>query len=150
MIRVFIIILFISNLVKIDAQEINWTSFDDLNDSLRINQKPIMVFVHTTWCKYCKIQENTTFKDSLVVSYLNKNYYNLRLDADTKDSIHFFGKLYIKPQNDYHDLARFLAKEKDDLAFPTTIFLSSQLILERRFQGLITVKELNKKVITFW
>jgi uncharacterized protein YyaL (SSP411 family) len=37
------------------------------------NPKPIVVFVHTSWCKYCKMMENITLKNTEVISILNEN-----------------------------------------------------------------------------
>jgi thiol:disulfide interchange protein len=33
------------------------------------NPKPIVVFVHTSWCKYCKMMENITFKTQKLLAY---------------------------------------------------------------------------------
>lgn len=117
------------------AQEISWTQFEDLNDSLRKHSKPIMIFIHTDWCKYCKMQENTTFKDPEVVDFLNSNFYNLELNAEQKKTITFLGRSYSKPLDDYHELAEFLSSEEKKITFPTTIFLNQHLEVELRKKG---------------
>jgi thiol:disulfide interchange protein len=39
-----------------------WTEFADLNDSLEVKIKPIMIYIGTDWCKYCKLQEKHYFQ----------------------------------------------------------------------------------------
>ena len=135
--RIIISTLFIIVVGFLSAQnQINWTSFDDINDSLRKEAKPVLVFIHTDWCKYCKMQENTTFKDVEVVQELNNFYYCIRLDAEVSDSIFFLGRVYDNSLNSYHELANFLGKINGKLSFPTTVVLDASLQLTERIIGL--------------
>ena len=61
------------------AQTIQWTAFSHLSDSLRAQKKPLMIFIHTDWCKYCKMQENTSFKDPELSEQLNQHFYCIKL-----------------------------------------------------------------------
>lgn len=115
-------------------KNIVWTNFEDLNDSLREEAKPLIIFIHTDWCKYCKMQENTTFKDKKVVDNLNQNYYCLRLNAEAKEDIIFLNKIYQGKPDDYHTLAIYLFGENKP-TFPTIIFFSEELLLKDRFIG---------------
>ena len=94
---ILIFYVFISFLSK--AQEINWVNFEDLPTLSRKEAKPIMVFIHTDWCKYCLMQEQNTFTDSVVVSDLNKNYYCIKLDAESEKTISFLNRKYSKKGN---------------------------------------------------
>ena len=64
-------------------------SFAQVEEMEKEQQKPIFVFVHTSWCKYCKIMENSTFKNPEVIQLLNDNFYFVRLDAENKTPITF-------------------------------------------------------------
>jgi thioredoxin-related protein len=33
------------------------------------NPSPLLFFVHTSWCKYCKMMENITFKTQKLLAY---------------------------------------------------------------------------------
>ncbi len=109
-----------------NAQKSNlWTEFADLNDSLEVKVKPIMIYIGTDWCKYCKLQENTTFKDKKLMLEMSEKYYLLKLNAESKDSIFFMNKNYA-PANQYqkyHELVVYLSQYLDELVFPTTLFL---------------------------
>jgi thiol:disulfide interchange protein len=44
-------------------------SFQEAEKLSAENPKPIVVFVHTSWCKYCKMMENITFKTQKLLAY---------------------------------------------------------------------------------
>ena len=56
--------------------------------------KKMFVDIYTGWCGWCKRLDATTYKDAAVVEYINKNFYPVKLDAETKETITFQGKTY--------------------------------------------------------
>ena len=130
------------------GQNVNWTQFEDLPDSLRKDTRPILIFVHTDWCKYCQMQQATTFKNDSVIELLNNNYYTLKLNAETKEDISFFGRTYAN-KGKTHSLASFIAKKNGIVSFPTTIILSSQqelIVKETAFTDQKTLLKLLKNI----
>ena len=127
------------------GQTLPWTSIAHLGDSLRANPKPLMVFIYTDWCKYCKMQENITFKDSEVIDLLKDNFYCLKIDAEDERTLTFMGRNYGPATGgDFHPLAIMLGKENGKLLFPTTVFYFPNNQLIQRFQGLQGAKDLEK------
>lgn len=110
------------------AQTISWTDFESLGDSLRQTPKPLLIFVKAKWCKYCKMQENSTFKDKKLQKVLNENFYCLKLDAESTKTIKFLNRTYQSSQTAYHQLAEYLAKSKGEVTLPTT------LIFDKKFR----------------
>ena len=53
------------------------------------NPKKVFVDVYTNWCGWCKRMDKTTFKDPVVVQYLNDNFYPVKLNAEQKEDITF-------------------------------------------------------------
>ena len=51
------------------------------------NPKKIFIDVYTDWCGWCKRMDNTTFKDSVMVKFLNDNFYCVKLNAEQKEDI---------------------------------------------------------------
>ena len=87
------------------------------------NPKPIFVFIHTSWCKYCKMMENSTFKNPEVVQLLNDNFYFVSLDAEQKNPILFKNNTFRfqpKGQNTgVHELAEELGTVDGAMTYPT-------------------------------
>lgn len=110
------------------AQQVKWTTFEELPSKMRAEPRPVMIFIHTDWCKFCALQENKTFTDSIVVRILNEKYYAVKLNAEDKKTIIFLGKKYhYKPNgagSGEHELAVLLGKKNGVLSFPTTVLLS--------------------------
>lgn len=87
------------------------------------NPKPIFVFIHTSWCKYCKMMENSTFKNPEVVQLLNEHFYFVSLDAEQKSPILFKNNTFrFKPKGQnagVHELAEELGTVDGAITYPT-------------------------------
>ena len=132
---ILIFFVFLSLLSR--AQEINWVTFEDLTTLSRKEAKPVMVFIHTDWCKYCLMQEQNTFTDSVIVSDLNKNYYCIKLDAESEKTISFLNRKYSKKGNS-HTLSWILGAKNNQLLYPTTVTLSPQFQITNRWVGYLS------------
>lgn len=134
--------------VESQAQTNLWTSFEDLRDSLRKERKPVLVFIHTDWCTYCKMMELRTFSDATVASKLQEKFYCVRLNAEETQPITFLQRTYkFKPtgvKTGVHELAQVLGTEKGKLSYPTTVFFDQNLQLQARMIGALEAKRLDK------
>lgn len=79
--RNFIIILILLSTQLCSAQLIIRT-FEEV-DTLSV-KKPVIIFLHTDWCKYCRVMEETTFKNKEVIEKLNSDYYFVSFDAESR------------------------------------------------------------------
>ena len=106
-------------------QTYQFTQIDSLQ---KIEERPLFIFVHTTWCKYCNAMEQTTFKDKSIIVALNKKYYCIFLDAETKEDIFFNDHLFKYKVTGYkigiHELAEQLTIINGQIAFPTICILN--------------------------
>lgn len=129
-----------------NAQQVKWISFEELAPKMRTEARPILIFIHTDWCKFCALQENKTFADATIAKILNEKYYALKLNAEDKNTITFLGKLYrYKPNgagSGEHELAVMLGKENGLLSFPTTVFISDSWQLLSKKPGFLDQKSL--------
>lgn len=102
-------------------------SFEEAEQLTKTNPKPIVVFVHTSWCKICKMMEQSTFKNSEVINELNTNFYFVPLDAETKRDIWFNEHQFqFKPTGTttgVHELATALATIDGVVSYPTLTVL---------------------------
>lgn len=79
---------------------INWLSLSEADSLYKIQPKPMFIDVYTDWCGWCKRMDATTFQDQSVASYLNANFYPVKLDAEMDDSVVFMGNTYHNTQKD--------------------------------------------------
>lgn len=104
-------------------------SFQEVEQLSKHSPKPIVVFVHTSWCTYCKLMENTTLKNIAVIDDLNTNFYFISFDAETKEAITYNDHtFYFKPNGTntgIHELATALATIDDQVVYPTLTILGT-------------------------
>lgn len=62
------------------SAQINWTSYEKAQQA-GDNARKLFIYFFTEKCGYCRMMENTTFKDAAVVDYLNNNYTPIRVNA---------------------------------------------------------------------
>jgi len=119
--------------------------FEDLEKLEKENPKPIIIFVHTSWCKYCAMMEETTLQDSTVQNLLNEKVYFVSFDAEQKTPIQFLEKKFkYQPHgNDIgvHELAKELATTNGVLNYPTFVFLNQQFEIDFIHPGVIKKEE---------
>lgn len=132
--------------LSVEAQTLRWTSFEHLTDSLRKERRPLLIFIHTDWCKYCKMMEMKTFTDPKVVQALNRRFYCLDLNAEEAHTLTFLNKKYAFKYSGVNtgvqELAEVLGTEKGKLSYPTTVFFDQNLQLQSRMIGLLDAKQL--------
>ncbi len=74
--------------------EIKWMTLQEAEAAMKKKPKKLFVDIYTGWCGWCKRLDATTYKDPAVVEYINKNFYSVKLDAETKETITYQGKSY--------------------------------------------------------
>lgn len=136
--KTLVLLVLLCSGLQLHAQTVQWTAFADLPDSLRRAPKPVLLFIHTDWCKYCALQDHNTFQNKQVSEKINGNFYALRLNAESRDALTFLNRSYEGAQDGYHELAEMLAKKDGQVIFPTTILLSEKLQLRERWSGFVS------------
>ncbi|NNE14548.1 MAG: thioredoxin family protein [Saprospiraceae bacterium] len=115
---------------KIDTQNtepLRITQFKDLDSLLIEEPKPIAIFIHTDWCKYCKNMAQTTFKNQAVINTLNENFYFISFNGESKDDIEFNNQTYkYQPSgrsSGIHKLAIEIGMVDGEVSYPTFVVL---------------------------
>lgn len=102
--------------------------FSQLDSLQKIENRNVIIFIHTDWCNYCQMMKNTTYKDERVIQELNDKYYFVDLNAEEKSVIRFGGRLYkFKPSGantGIHELAEQLATINHRVTYPTICILN--------------------------
>ncbi len=110
--------------------QLNTHQFEDLDSLQHANNKLVVVFIHTDWCKYCAMMEHTTFENKRVTAMLNNDYYFIDLNAEEKKTIHYSGfEFNYKPSGNntgIHELAEQLGTIDNKISYPTLCFLNAK------------------------
>lgn len=108
--------------------EVKWLDFNNAVELNSKHPKKIFIDVYTGWCGWCKRMDATTYTDPEVIKYLNKNYYAVRLDAETNETFYFNGHEFRKSnpgeKGSTNELASSLLDGK--LLYPTTIYFDEK------------------------
>lgn len=149
--KIFFIVLIFFWAMPSGFAQLKTYSFEEVEKLTKENPRPIVIFIHTSWCKYCKMMENSTFKNKDIITLLNDNFYFISLDAEIKNNITFNGHTFkFKPtgQNTgIHELATALATMDSEVVYPTITILATDfsiLFQKHSFmnaKGLIAILE---------
>tara|TARA_B100000767_G_scaffold257460_1_gene265351 strand:+ start:889 stop:1404 length:516 start_codon:yes stop_codon:yes gene_type:complete len=135
---------------QLHAQKVNWLSFEDAISLNKENPRPILIDIYTDWCGYCKKMDLYTFSNKTISSYINENFYAVKLNGEGKKNITFNGhifKFHKEGRRGYHELSAALMNGK--LSYPTTIFLSEKEQLLDRIPGYLDTKIMEKILAYF-
>lgn len=106
----------------VEPSPVEWYTIEEAQQLYEKNPKPILIDVYTDWCKWCKVMMKTTFSDEEIAPYINRNFYAVRFDAESKDTIVFRDTTYVNDGK--HGKAHQLAIKLLDgrLSYPTIVY----------------------------
>ena len=139
---------FHSGNAQTQGQKIHWMSFEEAVAMNKTAPRKLFIDVYTEWCGWCKRMDATTFRDSAVVDYMNRNFYAVKLDAERKDTVIFDNKPFVfKAEYKSHELA--LALLNGQMSYPSFVFLDEKFALLSPLAGFQTVDQLMKALLYF-
>ena len=137
----FILLFFFLISNQIFAQ-LNTHTFEQAEKLSIEKQKPFVIFIHTDWCKICKMMENTTFKNKEIINELNQNFYFISFNAEDKNEIIFNkNKFKFRPKGNnsgIHELAESLSNQ----IYPTITILNSDYTILTQIESFVNAKTL--------
>ena len=121
-------------------------SFEKVDSLMKTHKRPIAIFIHTNWCRYCKNMEKTSLGNKDVVNILNNYYYFISLDAESDRTIHFRGRSFeFEPHGKgvgLHSLAKELGTVNGLIAYPTFVILSPSYEIVFQHSSFINAKSM--------
>jgi thioredoxin-related protein len=117
---------------SINAQEakIHWMTVEEVTEAMKKEPRKVMMDVYTSWCGPCKMMMANTFTNPNLISYVNENFYAVKLDAEHPGPIEYQGTTYNNPtydpnrrgRNGVHELSRALKVN----AYPTIVYFDEK------------------------
>ncbi len=105
---------------------VKWMTLQEAMEKEKTQPKPIIMDFYTDWCGWCKQMMKTTYANPELAQYINTNFYPVKFNAETKDTIEYLGQKYGpvgSGRNATNALAIKLLQGK--LMYPTTMFLNN-------------------------
>ena len=109
-------------------EKIQWISFEKAVELQKDNPKKVLIDMYTDWCHWCKVMDKNTFKHPKVASYINENFYAVKLDGEYKGDIEFDNhtfKFVQSGRRGYHELAAAITNGQ--LSYPTIVFMDEKM-----------------------
>lgn len=115
---------------SLSAQEVTWLSWSEAEVLATTDKNPKKIFVdiYTDWCGWCKKMDKDTFQNAEVATYMEANFYMVKLDGEGKEVIEYKGKTFKfvpSGRNGYHEFAAALMGGR--MSYPTTVFLDEEM-----------------------
>jgi thioredoxin-related protein len=96
---------------------IKWMSYTDGVNESKKTGKPVMIDFYTTWCKYCKLLDDTTYKDPGIVQTVSGSFIAVKVNAEGEDKVMYEGASVTE---------RDLASKYGVTGFPSIWFLDGK------------------------
>lgn len=125
---IFVLFAFSFELIAQEEKGIDFTSqnnWESIIKTASLAGKPVFIDLYTTWCGPCKVMDKEVFVNEKVGYFFNKNFINLKLDAEKNE-----GKLINK-------------KYKVD-AYPSFLFVNTKGELFLKHLGSLDVEDFLK------
>ncbi|HNW74433.1 MAG: DUF255 domain-containing protein [Bacteroidales bacterium] len=109
-------------------EKIQWRTFEEAYKLNKKKPRKIFVDVYTDWCGWCKKMDAETFAQPLIVKYMNQNFYNVKLNAERKDTVVLDGVKFVNPNPSASRSTHQLANEmlRGQMSYPSYAFLNEK------------------------
>jgi thioredoxin-related protein len=131
--------LVFSSALFAQTSKVNWMTIEEATAAQKKEPRKILIDVYTTWCGPCKMMDSNTFTNADVVSFINKNFYAVKFNAESGTDVQFKGTTYKNPsfdpnargRNGVHEFSRALRVS----AYPTIVYLDEKLEMIAPIKG---------------
>ena len=123
------------------TDKLKWMTLKEAQQAMIHQKKPILIDLYTDWCGWCKVMDKKTYTNPKVIAYLQENFYPVKLNAETRETLNWNQKDYhFNSADKTNDFAVFLTYGR--LSYPTTVILPLNSNEPQPVPGYLEPKEL--------
>jgi len=126
---------------------VQWLSFEQLEEALKTNSKHVFIDFYADWCGPCLRMQKEVFTDPKIVNKLNNDYYAVKMNVETTDTVNFGGQVFVndrrKRRNPIHQIPLLMAMQKNKpFLLPALVFMDEDFKAEARYFQYLNVERL--------
>ena len=112
--------------------QINWIPLEKAKKYSKKYNKNIFVYFYKEHCPYCETMKKETLSDPAVIKMINNNFFAVKIDSRTKDTINYNGIKYSnqQPISDgstwRHDFYAEVAEYREMVTTPTIVLFNNK------------------------
>ncbi len=129
---------------------IKWMPLDSALAKQKKTPRKIFVDIYTDWCGWCKHMAKTTFSNPQIAEYINKNFYPVRFNGETTDTMVYLGDTLVNKnigRRGAHQLTMLLTNKRP--SYPTISYLDERGRLISPVPGYKSVNEIEPFLVYF-
>lgn len=144
-------IIFVSYSIYAQQQEnLQWYTIEEAIELNKKQPRKFLIDMYTDWCGWCKKLTAETFNHPAIASFIRDNFYPVKFNAETHDTIEFKGKKYTNigtGRRSPHSLAVELMNNR--MSYPTVVYLDEELNLLSAVPGYMNAADIEPVLIFF-
>lgn len=74
------------------AEDLKWYTWDQGYELAKKEHKPMLVFVHASWCHQCQRLDQRVFNDEEIIPLIVKDFIPVKFDIEADEEYTFKGK----------------------------------------------------------
>lgn len=111
------------------SKPIKWMTMEEAIEANKRNPKKIFIDLYTDWCVVCVQMETATLNNPQIATYINENFYPVKLDAERKQNLNFKNKNFAFRPNEgrsgIHEMALYLTRGR--VSYPSVVFMDENM-----------------------
>jgi len=126
--------------------QIDWIPLQKAKEYSKKYNKEILIFFYKENCEYCEKMKKEALGDIQVINLINNNFFPVKIDSRTKDTIIYNEVAYGNQQPEssgrhdwrhdfYAEVASFTRNNKSQITTPTIVLFNSKFEKIKSFPG---------------